>query len=505
MEAPAYGKDPLFSSTNRLYIVAGALCGACMLGIAVVVAGSGSTVYTLAAATFALMLLAGLSALVLDFPVIGIVRISFIASFFFKADINLFKIDDLEDPSGLNISLTLLLAAALLVYDLVNRSDRDRVFPPTFSWLLLALFVISVASVINAGPIGLGVFSLFTFGGSIMIAYAVASHFSQVERIPLLVIGMAAGLLFTGVVSISQFLFDFPVEFPSLGTGTESELLGTQVEILSRVQAFLRTPTEMAWVVCSMIPVVLAMILFGINKKRPALTAFLAVCAFAGVAATILSLARGSWIALGVGTVFLLLAGFYKNPSHERPKYFVKVLLATCLAAVFLVPFYSRIYERLTGDDRGAAAIRLPLMENAFNMIEDNMVIGVGLNGYRTHMTRYDDTAIFVSQIFPNPVHNIFAHVTAEIGIVGGFLFCLLLVYGIYEGFRNTRSRDRLLAAVALGATVGLIAFVISGAKEPGSLGSGRPPFRTCFLLLGTVMAISRINRQTDGAIRDFS
>ena len=48
--------------------------------------------------------------------------------------------------------------------------------------------------------------------------------------------------------------------------------------------------------------------------------------------------------------------------------------------------------------------------------------------------------------------------------------------------------------AIAMGAAIGLLAFVISGVKEPGSLGSTRPPVRTCFLLLGTIMAVGRIS-----------
>jgi hypothetical protein len=57
---------------------------------------------------------------------------------------------------------------------------------------------------------------------------------------------------------------------------------------------------------------------------------------------------------------------------------------------------------------------------------------------------------------------------------------------------------DRLLASVALGLGVGLIAFVISGMKEPGSLGSVRPPVRTLFFIIGVIAALSRLRRKAD-------
>ena len=98
----------------------------------------------------------------------------------------------------------------------------------------------------------LGGFSIVSFLTSVLIAYAVALHFSRRERMIDLVVGIAIGLLLTGAVALSQFTIDFPTNFPNFGTGTEDELLGTQSQLLSRVPAFLRTPTEMAWVVTSL-------------------------------------------------------------------------------------------------------------------------------------------------------------------------------------------------------------------------------------------------------------
>jgi O-antigen ligase len=111
-------------------------------------------------------------------------------------------------------------------------------------------------------------------------------------------------------------------------------------------------------------------------------------------------------------------------------------------------------------------------------------------------MTRYDETGVFVSQVFPNPVHNVFAHVASEIGVPGGIIFCLLIFAALYECFKTMTARDRLLFALALGAAAGIIAFVISAMKEPGSLGSTRPPVRTLFFLFGTISAIGRLRRR---------
>jgi O-antigen ligase len=218
--------------------------------------------------------------------------------------------------------------------------------------------------------------------------------------------------------------------------------------------------------------------------------------ASAGIVAIIVSLARGSWLALVCSLLLLMAFGWMRLPAKERKSYFVSVGAVLVLMGALLAPFSDRIYERLTGDDEGAAMIRIPLMENAINMIKDNALVGVGLNNYRATMTKYDETGVFVSQIFPNPVHNVFMHVTAEIGVPGGIIFCLMLLLAFSESVRAMLTKDRLLFALGLAGAVSIIAFSISGVKEMGSLGSTRGPMRTCFLLLGTIMAVSRVRRQ---------
>ncbi len=475
------------------------LLAACLLGAAVAGVGAGSSGQTLAVGALALIAVGGVACLVLELPLVTAVRFAFIASFFFKADLNFYKIDEIEDPSGFNISLTFVTALILLIYDQFaapGGGRREKLFPTAFSVLLAALFVCALASVLYGGAGLLGWFSLWSFSTSILVAAALASHFSRRERLIELIAGLSAGLLFTGGIALSQYVLDFPTNLAFFGTGTEDELLGTQSQILSRVPAFLRTPTEMAWVVSTLVPLVVAPLVCRVKSLSAWQKILFPAAAFAGVVAVILSLARGSWLSLLVGVFLVVLFGWTKLSAAERKTYFASACGFMILAALALAPFSGRIYDRLTEDDQGSALIRVPLMENAARMIEDNWLVGVGLNGYRANMTRYDETGIFVSQAFPNPVHNVFAHVASEIGVPGAIIFCLLILVALYECFRTMTTRDRLLFAVALGASAGIIAFVISAMKEPGSLGSTRPPVRTLFFLFGTVAAIGRLRRQ---------
>jgi O-antigen ligase len=252
----------------------------------------------------------------------------------------------------------------------------------------------------------------------------------------------------------------------------------------------------MAFVISALVPVVAAPVICRVKAIDGLDRFILIIASLLGTIAVILSLARGSWIGLAVGIAIPVVFGWYWVKPRLRMSYLATAAAATLLALAMLAPFAPKIYERLTGDDEGSAEIRIPLMQNAVRLINDNPVTGVGLNAYRSRMTKYDETGMFVSQVFPNPVHNVFAHVTAEVGIPGGILFCLLIAAAIYECVRSFAAGDKLIGAAALGIAVGLLAFAITAMKEPGSLGSARPPMRTLFLMLGAAFAVAGIRRR---------
>jgi hypothetical protein len=342
------------------------LVAACLLGAGVVGISGGSSSLTLAAGALAFVAVVGAACLVLELPVLTLVRFAFIASFFFKADLNFYKIDEIEDPSGFNISLTLITGLILLIYDrFADEDGGEKLFPPAFSILLALLFVCAAFSVLYGGLGLLGWFSLWSFSTSILIAAAVASHFSRRERLIELIAGVSAGLVLTGATALSQYVFDFPTNSAFFGTGTEDEMLGTQSQILSRVPAFLRTPTEMAWVVSALIPVALAPVICRVKSLKSRQRVFFPAAAFAGVVAVILSLARGSWLSLLVGVFLIIFFGWTKLSAAERKTYFASACGFIVFAALLLVPFSNRIYDRLTEDDQGSALIRVPMMENA--------------------------------------------------------------------------------------------------------------------------------------------
>lgn len=475
---------------------AGVVLTALMIGTAIGGLGSSSPLALVGISGAILFAFATVFIFVYDLPVTILARIGLIASFFIKLDIAAFKIDEIEDPSGLNISLTFICAVVLFLHDLYagDRGRGRRVFPLYFSAAVGGLAVCAAVSAFFGIGGKLAWFGFASFLMSVFICFVVASHFGTRDRLRQLVIGIALGIGFTGAVAIAQFATGQP-KLPFLGTGTEEELLWTQAEVFSRVSAFLRTPTEMGWVVSAMLPLLVAPVIARAREFSYVERSILALASLAGVAAVILSLARGSWLALIAGTAIVAMLGWMNWDQRDRRGYFASIAGLVLFSMLALAPFGSRIYERLTTDDGDSAAIRIPLMQVAWNIIEDNPLVGVGPSGYRTAMYRYDDTKEHVTQVFPGTVHNSFAHVTAEIGIPGGAIFLLILLIAAVECLRTMTSTDRLLFALGLAGLAAIVAYCISAIKEPGGLGSVRPPVRTLFLLLGFVMAVRAAGR----------
>lgn len=469
---------------------------ACFVGIGIAVFGSSNSMIALV--IIGIMFVAAIGLIwVYDIQIGAFTRFLFVFSFFFKGDLNFMKINEVEDPSGLNISLTFVLALLLFLIDLYDSENESNlnVFPAAFSIVLSGLILCAFLSAFYGASGLLGWFSFASFMSGCFICYVAASHFSRRERLVEFVTAIAAGLCFTGLTSISQYLLDYP-KMPFFGTGTDAELAGTQSIQFSRVSAFLRTPTEMGWIISALIPLTLTPLISKVENFNLRNKILLMTGTGLAIAAVILSLARGSWISLLLGVLIIISLGWVKLSKNEKGNYFKTVGVFALVAIIALVPFSERIYDRLTTDDGDSAASRVYLMENAWEMIKDNTLVGVGLSSYREVSPKYDETSVHISQTFPNPVHNLFLHITTETGIPAGILFCLLFVIGAAVCFEIMTGKDKMLYALALAGLVALIAFAISAMKEPGSLGSVRPPLRTLFLLFGFIFAVNNCRKR---------
>lgn len=170
---------------------------------------------------------------------------------------------------------------------------------------------------------------------------------------------------------------------------------------------------------------------------------------------------------------------------------FVPLLIASL---ILVVPAWNYIYSRITGDDQGAAQTRIPLIQISQNIIRDHPWLGIGLGNYIYVMDNYDDTSERVTRRFRYPVHNVYLHLASEIGLPGLFLWLSLVFYAMLIGLQVALEPEPRFAALALGLLSGVVANLIVGLKEPGTLGV--PYMVYLWFALGVLLALRRLKLQ---------
>jgi len=428
-------------------------------------------------------------------PLVPALRFALVFSFSFRLEINFLTVEKYhEAPPGLNLSLTMILALLLLVIrhaETRAAGRHERVFPRGFVVAFWALFAWCAISVVYAPEVTLGVYALVGLLTSAMVGYAAAACYDDPQALREVVLAVAVSIACSGLIGVLQYSLGFATDWKILGAVAEDGVQRISDGEVSRVGGLLTMANAFAWFLVTFLPVIIAPLLLRCRSFRGWERLLLFGATGLGTVALILTFARGSWISFVLAMVLLAGLSYRATLQSDRARYLWRVTGVTALMIFLVLPFAPMIYTRLTEDDRGAAETRIPLMQIAFNMIKDNPLLGVGLSGYESEHRRYDDTKEKVLDDFDWPVHNIFLHFTAEAGIPSLIFFLLMTGIVIRQAWPVLQSPDQLGRALAAGLLAGLFAFMFTGLKELGSLGSAL--YRIYFFYLGLLVATRRI------------
>lgn len=98
----------------------------------------------------------------------------------------------------------------------------------------------------------------------------------------------------------------------------------------------------------------------------------------------------------------------------------------------------------------------LPIIYNAWRIIRDHLIFGVGANNYYFFQQQYL-SASPDNSVFRWAVHNKYLLVWAETGIFGLLFFLSFIISTIKKGFNIQKTNDRLLAPVALAMSAAVL------------------------------------------------
>jgi putative inorganic carbon (HCO3(-)) transporter len=353
---------------------------------------------------------------------------------------------------GLRISIFEVAFFLLLVswfFRLVTDSSLTIRLYPWISIPFLLIFIFTLAS--NYRAIMPGVIKIST-SWLVLESWLIFLYFANNLTSPRTIYKVVAALLLTGalqsVLGVLQHVTD-----SSLGLtffGEAKSILNDPVggEFISRVAGTFGHPNNLAGYLNLIIQINLALLFAPIARfYKKLLLPLLALTA----TTLILTYSRGGWLAMSFGGAFTGYLCLARRTNSRIIPFLISTSLVVLLlisSVILITPLKKRFFE----EDYGAARSRIPMAVVAWNIIQSNPWLGIGLSNYVNVAPYYDTTREAIAYEFPRPVHNEFLLIAAEIGVPSLICFLIIMAALIVQLFRASRSReDPVLPYIAIG------------------------------------------------------
>lgn len=429
-------------------------------------AGGALLVFALNARAIVAATFLGGMAMLLIFYLSGNMRMSCLMGLIFAAPIDLSRkfmpIPHYGGEWALRIEASDLFVAALLVYwfsDFVRgRVKTIRVPNPVVWWgSMIALAVLCLPIIFYRT---LASYEIIRMSKMLILAVVLTNEIVRRKQIEYASAALIAGALIQSVYGLMQRLVGLNLPLEKFGQleQTVTEQLGIQTA--SRVGAMLGHPNMLAGYLIMILPLAF-MMLFG--KATPRYKALCLVTLLLGSATLVFTLSRAAWLGYAAGLVLCMSVTFL----HPRMRYralTLRVVVVVALAMVVLM-LSGPIIEKFTLSNRSSIDARLEWLRIAWRMIRANMVTGVGLNAYTFVFDEYDPSGIPWGDMRP-PVHNIYALIWCEQGIIGLLLFTAIMLSIAKLGMQNLRTRDDFLLPLSVGLWAGQCAVLVQGLAD---------------------------------------
>ena len=395
---------------------------------------------------------------------------------------------------GMPITLTGLLLLVLYthwLFDPRRRHGSIRLFPwVTIPFGLLVLwsglsFIVAPkpSHVLFKFPRALEAFFLF---------FCAANLLRSEEDIRFVIKCLAVTVTFTGVLGICQHFAGSSFNLQFLG-GREFQLAQEYYALnISRVSGFLGHPNAVAWVLDGLLP---ALMICGIGVGRLRLRLLCLLSFILGSVTLVLTYSRGGWLAFIFSLVLIAAFLMTKQARKNYRGVLVRVVALSLVMMVLTLPFLPKIVTRLTKDDYGAAYCRIPLAKTGLKIVRHNWVTGVGLGNYVYVVEDYDPDPPKGDDVFTyHPVHTIYLHIAAELGVPALALFIWVSVAFFAGGIHALRTANKTTALFALGLMAGLAGLYLHGMVATVTL--GHPRFIHLSFIGGLLVALGHLVMQ---------
>lgn len=145
-----------------------------------------------------------------------------------------------------------------------------------------------------------------------------------------------------------------------------------------------------------------------------------------------------------VGVTGFVIAAFvigYKN-KEEKKQMQRQVFLLGLFLFLFAVGLFGRFTGLLTGTEETIVQ-RKELVLASIQMINQNLVFGIGLNNFLPNLTFFCQYCW--QQGFYQPVHNLFLLISAETGVVGLIVLIYIMLKALHNNLSKIKTSQEIL------------------------------------------------------------
>jgi O-antigen ligase len=340
---------------------------------------------------------------------------------------------------------------------------------PVALWLFVGLMGLGVGSALIGDFKTLAILELIRMLKVLLLALVVVNEVVRRRQFEHAIGALTVGLILQACIALTQNLSGAQLGLQVLGEASDEDIeqLGITTlesgEFVYRAGALLGHANLLAAYLALFLPMSIALFL---SQAPRVLRAMSVVALLTGPPALVLTLSRGGWLDFVAAFVVVITLGA-AHPGSRR--LFVFARTATVMGVLVVgIAMSPSIIKRLTEADPSSVKYRLEWIRTAQAMIEDNPVLGVGLNTYVFTQLPYGPLKTpaemngFYGDIWP-VVHNNWLIVWSEQGTVGFLIWVAFHIAVIGVGVKNLRIRDPVVHALSVGLLAGFIAIMVDG------------------------------------------
>ncbi len=352
---------------------------------------------------------------------------------------------------GITVDLATVLALLILSHRLLSSAFHKETEPITIGHPVGTLFLVwilytLVAGALKATDFEFTVYEFFSVFKCFIVYFCLINYIKTEREVRIVVYALLAGMVVLGLYMVGQLLTGLNYSITGFFVKPRADAVGI------RASGFIGNDVESSEMLSLVVPIAIAYYYALSPKKR--LHRFVVILALLAILAGLIAAkGRAAGMATLVGMALVLLIGRFR---HLIPR--TRTVATALIIVICLLVMSPLIYKRFQESDRSWEMARVPLMETALKMFEDNWVLGVGASNYGLFVDKYLPTEYRYS--WKSPVHNEFLLHLAERGIIGTAIYYWMMIVICVWLWRSSRSPDRFLALISIGVVAGILGSV---------------------------------------------